>query len=855
MTLIDPKNKETEPLVREIMYKKLDISVLYFNATPDSVEQKVHISYKINNCISFKITRVDNGKDYTNCQDDTDVKAGGIYKYVMTSYNGWGEGDKVYATAKCTNVLPKIGNLSIKKEAIEKGVTLTWTIATASKNEIIQRRLKGVNSWTPLRKQTTKKTTSLTKEDSYKDVDSSLKLGADYEYCIQCHNGWGYTDSPIAQVNMSNAVPERPRMLPSHDCKSLSWLYSNNTKSCEIARFDDSFMKNPLVDPVEFCYGPYQGISGLMEGNDDENKVKGSILYISKKHLMKKNVLYTYRIVAHNGWGNSDPCFYDVIDRDVSSGNPFFYRGNSVESHKAKWTEDFQGMTTDGWYWYLTNGHGFGKLRKTPVEKKIGTDAVGDVKCKDDYHYGDLDYYNGYLFLPVYERVPHAQIWIIDANSMADDFDARIDLLKPDGSYIEQLAWCAINPNDGRLYTSENNDLYALYSYEIHLENLHSNRPVFQNPRVVELRNYGDTPFESGVAIKESMQGGCFDYYNNLYLNSGCHPKRGEGIHVFKLIRDESKNLQYGKSASAAVCFEKYRSNDINYSFDCYKAVLFAESSKDGNGFRYQFDSDGKYYYQEPQGLTYHDFRFRNNGEPKPWHDKMEKGSLHVALLENRGGEGDQIFIKHYEHRFRDTEERNVYYLSSNLNRIQADDSLGGYKIVDNGTLVKRLLNMNDAGLAWAVLKSFDNCKVYSLGRLSTWNLDHDYTFRVCLCDKSLEKNKILKSINEINQNIKDASQKINTQIVDGSIKTLNINVNRYSGVVNEADAEMTYENDCERYKIKLNDSNYFYAHNVKDAYRIIKILKGYKNLRYIGPGPDADGRIRSTYNLIWLEK
>lgn len=838
LTLTNSKNKKTV-YEDSVLYKKMDIVVHYFNAIPDPIEKKVHISYKVDNCVSLKITRVDNGKDFTNCQDDTNVEVGGKYKYVLIPSNGWGDGNKVYATADCTNVSPKIGKISIKKEVIKKGVTLTWAIATASKSEIIQRRLKGADSWTTLRKQSIKKATSLTKDDSYKDIDPSLRLGADYEYCIRCHNDWDDTDSPIAEVNMSNAVPQRPRMLPSDQLKKLKWVASSNVEKYDIVRFSDSALSDLKI--------PDSGFSEQVSGNLS--------YFIDSTLKMKKNVLYTYRIIAHNGWGISDPCYYDVVDRDISSENSFIYKGNSVENLCAKWVDDFQGMTTDGKYWYLTNGHGFGKLRKTPVEKQIGTDAVGDVKKKDEYHYGDLDYYKGYLFLPVYERVPHAQIWIIDANSMEDDFDARIDLLKPDGSYIEKLAWCAINPCDGRLYTSDGNDLYELYSYEIHLENLHTNKKVFQNARVIELRNYGDTSFESGVAIKESMQGGCFDYYNNLYLNSGCHPKRRDGIHVFRLVRDESKNLQCGESMNAATTFEKYRSNDINHSFDCYKAVLFAESQKDGDGFRYQFDSDGKYYYQEPQGLTYHDFRFRKNGDPKPWHDKMEKGSLHVALLENNGGESDQIFIKHYEHKFRDTEERNIYYQPSNLNRIEANDSFGGYKIVDNGTLVKRLKNMNDAGLAWAVLNAFDNCKVYTLGWLYTWEQNHDYTFSVCLCDTPLDTQTILNSINQINEKIKEANQKINTQSVDACIKTLSIDVGRYSDVVDEAGAEITYEDNCERYKIQLNDNNFFYAHNIKDAYRIIKILKGYRILRYIGPGPDADGRIRSSNNLIWLEK
>ena len=182
--------------------------------------------------------------------------------------------------------------------------------------------------------------------------------------------------------------------------------------------------------------------------------------------------------------------------------------------------------------------------------------------------------------------------------------------------------------------------------------------------------------------------------------------------------------------------------------------------------------------------------------------------------------------FKHYAHKLRDTEEKNVYYNPSNLVVVSATENNDGvnetvYKVVDNGVLVKKFKLRKYADAALTILKKFS--KVHTVGWLYTSSPNHNYEFSALESSTSLPK----------------------TQCVQMA----------YTSVVkSHATNEM--------WKVEVRSSQgvlcHFRAHNEADANTIQAILKQHKKLCYIGVGPDTDaktkGFFRSANNLIWLE-
>ena len=390
-----------------------------------------------------------------------------------------------------------------------------------------------------------------------------------------------------------------------------------------------------------------------------------------------------------------------------------------------KWQLNFQGIKTDGSWWYITNGAKgwYTSIRKASVDKTLDRGVNQDYNVPDGHredgaHVGDLDYYKGYLFVPVYKGDENGKIWIFktDKNKSdveSDDRLATIEIYK-DTYYktpFVKLGWCAVNPCDGRLYVTDGDCALGptnpVYSFKINVDKIQQKRwdEVFVDPKQVLLYD------ENGsICEKQSMQGGCFDYYNNLYLNSGyTETKVGEGIHVFKLIRDDSKQLQAKLSTARtdearAKIYEAYKSGDLNLSFECTKGVLIAKSNKT-SGFQYQFDpNDG----EEPEGMVYCDFKYTDR---KPPQEYLKDVSLHAGLLMNSANSIKEfMYFKHYTHLLRDTEEKNVYYNPLNLSVVSATEINDNgvtetvWKVVDNGVLVKKFKSQSYASSALNIL-------------------------------------------------------------------------------------------------------------------------------------------------------
>lgn len=837
MTVTNLKTKKTTEYEESIQYKRLDIVIKSFTAVPDVKDKKISLYFDVENAVSesIKVFRVKPTpkKEIVKPYVDRDVEHNKTYEYLLSATNFWNPDPiEKRVAVTCSNLTPSVGKLSFEIEKLEKGVTLKWTPDSKASSYAVERKLTNASSWTVIYDNQSYKRNVQTNEYLYTDIDSALKINTSYDYRVRCRNGWGDGYSKIVTVKMFNNAPKMPRMLPHskawNDKIRLEWVRNDDAKTYVISRKEG-------------------GKTLTWETNSSANS------FIDEQS--QSGILYSYDIVAKNGWGCSDARSYDaIVDKKEYKGsldNCFKYVDDTIDELEKNWTSDFQGITTDGAYWYFTNGSGFARLSKFPVDeslnrssptngtkKKYGAieytiSSSGRSKSfytKYSKHFGDLCYYKKYLFVPAYDGdLSNAEIWIIDSATL--DIKHRETLKNSNGDCFESLGWCAINPNDDRLYTSNSTLSGYLFTFKIELGNIGTSKNVFSFVKTTPLYDENGNVFPE----KGCMQGGCFDYFDNLYLNSGFHdPDRrpGEGIHVFKMIRDETKmlnNVMASKTSNVqkADAYEAYLSENLSVPVEYSKGVLFAKSvlkKTNTNEFVYEITHGTTVWYldnwswkktgtiaEEAQGLVYYDFA-NTAGSVSPYYDDMKSSSLHVSLLDNDSSD-DDVYIKTYRHKFRDTEEKNLYYDPSNI-------KVSGYDILDNKILVKRFKNQTAAKNALNVLKNFK--KIHTIGRIYTSSENHNYEF------SAIESSSVMSKT---------------------GCTTISYTGSKVSSPVQEQ----------ERWVVKLNPSASkvyrFYAHNQADAKRIYDIVKKYNKVCIIGVGADSDGRIRSTNNLIWLEK
>ena len=858
---------DTFDLETDVLYKALDVEIFDFTAEPDPIERRVNLRFDVKNYTNFKIVRKDTNKELESC-NDSNVEAGKKYGYILYASNAWYKNVKKEAVADCTNVKPSGGKLTYQMEDSVRGVLLSMsTIKNGSVSEIV-RQQEGSNKCDTI--------SPITNQDHYRDHDDSLypdcktlEVGKTYKYRAKYSNKWGDDYSNEISVKMVNeyALPHMPRILqPKYAGETIRWTTSARAKSYEVKRYDKSNEKD--------FYKIEQDTETYNNRWPEEGKIE---VFSSIKDQIQNNVQYLYKITARNAWGEA-VSYQDVFLPEKTKGendvNCYKYKGQNTND--ANHSINFQGITTDGQWWYLVNGVPYYEddcgtehkssvyLKKAAVDKSLNRDVSKDYKFPARSHAGDLDCFGDYLFVPVYKDTEgdRAEIWIFDKDLPKDEERITTEVLsKKNGEVLTSCAWCAVNPCDKRLYTSYSNFYNGIiYSYKINFDNIRRTKNgekglrIFSDPVEVHLFDDGkifrdnelyDKPNDENrfIFAKESMQGGCFDYYNNLYLNSGFKKptKLNSGIQVFKLVCDEDSTIRNVLSGATndeerAKKYEAYQSGDWDGSCSYRTAVLVARSVQKG-GFQYQFDVKAD---EEPEGLVYCDFNYTPQIPPQEY---VKYGSFHASLLKNSDNvDWEYMWFKHYQHLYRETVEKHVSYSSL---FVLIDYMRNGYKLVDNGVLVKSFKTSETANKAVNVLKSFDKENrignvIYTIGSLCTSDSNHNYEFTVLRRDG------------------KDSLASMADWKVEYDPKTIIVTGNQEG-------------KPLERYIVGLKAKEkavwyHFLAHNEKDADRIQNILKGYKRICIVGVGPDSENRdyfnnidygrrIRSENNLIWLEK
>lgn len=345
------------------------------------------------------------------------------------------------------------------------------------------------------------------------------------------------------------------------------------------------------------------------------------------------------------------------------------FLGDFPHVRKSGWGDRLQGVTHDADHWYFTQTN---YLWKIPVAKSLElfidrvkwhgpipvrqpleevarqmglmTRRLPLVLEKEGYsHLGDLTCHRGKLLVPV-EGGPRPLITVFDTELK---YLGCFHLPKVQDS----APWCAVNPEDGLLYSSNTHtDYFCKYSVPWDAldqisPNLHQSLDMtVENALKIDYVGSLELSDEEGSPlVLRVVQGATFSNHGLLFtLNGYCQ--------VSTLFEDEE-------------AFERWKTSgqlwmDITglSVFNAYSGRRIAKSvnEKGLGGFRFEFhphnDRAAKWSQdrwncpdraEKPEGLTYWDL-----DEVEEKHEGVS-GQLH-AILQCFDGGVDDVFFKHY---------------------------------------------------------------------------------------------------------------------------------------------------------------------------------------------------------------
>ncbi len=211
------------------------------------------------------------------------------------------------------------------------------------------------------------------------------------------------------------------------------------------------------------------------------------------------------------------------------------------------WTEECQGLTTDGKSWFVvSNNHDLRAIYKFGlnfelISLKEFPEHSEDYEDPNDLHIGTPAYHEGKIFVPVEAAGHLPRVWVLDTNLTALPLrNLGNDKPPKQGSF----SWCAINPWNGLLYSSN-------FGNRPHLD---ESLELVDDDPVNEIYCYDPINF----AAKENLtltldgslheiQGGVFSRNGHLYLTSNFT----EDIRVYSAFNGVflgSRNVPYHSS-------------------------------------------------------------------------------------------------------------------------------------------------------------------------------------------------------------------------------------------------------------------------------------------------------------------
>tara|TARA_R100001369_G_scaffold92869_1_gene140695 strand:+ start:5247 stop:6320 length:1074 start_codon:yes stop_codon:yes gene_type:complete len=313
----------------------------------------------------------------------------------------------------------------------------------------------------------------------------------------------------------------------------------------------------------------------------------------------------------------------------MSSPKPSHWKMSS-EFKENRFLESLQGVAHDGQFWYITaNGNGERKsqgifkydqqmnlIKSLKISHNIALRHIYSSSNPDTLpffdHIGDLDCFNDQLYIPI--QHPHGFLVVnTDLNASSAKW------FKEENRNGDTHAWCAVNPWNNKLYTSDfmtqnidkGQDDYRLTLYAYDVNTLKRLNSFDMDLKVPSLR----------------VQGGCYSNDGHLYLSSDAYTYSQMLSKIAIKISDPISKAGYIQKL-----------NILNQSSIPLEPCITMYSFINGHLYgKVPVQRESEIFFkQELEGITYW---------PKIENRQLTK--IHLLLLENQLGK-DGVHFKHF---------------------------------------------------------------------------------------------------------------------------------------------------------------------------------------------------------------
>lgn len=190
---------------------------------------------------------------------------------------------------------------------------------------------------------------------------------------------------------------------------------------------------------------------------------------------------------------------------------------------------------------------------KNPVGFRLKSTIYG---CQS--FFGDLDCFNGYLFIPHYVKkgneIVESRILVFSTDSFS--YMGCQTLYKKDNWRFHKVTWCAVNPIDQCLYTSDSyvSDSFEgasspVLAFKIDFNNIKFRRGEFfscinKNGIKLERKVNVNSKEKVPYLLDAEVRGGCFDPFDTLYLSTNSYQEDYIRNKAYYLWKDKGSPIQ-----------------------------------------------------------------------------------------------------------------------------------------------------------------------------------------------------------------------------------------------------------------------------------------------------------------------
>lgn len=250
-------------------------------------------------------------------------------------------------------------------------------------------------------------------------------------------------------------------------------------------------------------------------------------------------------------------------------------------------SEEINGVAQGNGYWFWSNNENEnGEIQRTLNDSfnvNRSTGVPGNLKRLGYWHFGDIDFYDGLLYAAL-DHGPVPLVIVYDEDLNFVKYGSFPSTLEPN-----DVAWVAINPNDGLLYTHGKN-VHTLNAY----------RTDFENGRMLTHVRTIDLEFRHVLPVSDPWwgdvhnQGGAFSKHGIFYLvldHASDEDSEYTGVHVFNLHENVGTELTVSNGVKPFIHIT-YDPDSWGWRYEELEGITVVDNGAWGNVHVLRLESD-----------------------------------------------------------------------------------------------------------------------------------------------------------------------------------------------------------------------------------------------------------------------